>query len=117
MPAQEQEREHAVVDAVVIDYHLRTSGSVVRNRLRLAARAVRGPQDVSHDNVSRGAGDSDGSAKSLLRASLYTSVLSFGVAASQVAAGVGLVVIGSALRRLGRQRPVVLTWSSAPGPG
>ena len=41
---------------------------------------------------------------SLLRASLCTSVMAFGVAASQVAAGASLVAVGAALRRLARQR-------------
>lgn len=40
---------------------------------------------------------------SLLRASLYTSVMAFGVAASQVATGASLVAVGTALRRLARR--------------
>lgn len=40
---------------------------------------------------------------SLLRASLFTSILAFGMAAAQVAAGAILVAIGTALRSAGRR--------------
>jgi len=39
---------------------------------------------------------------SLLRASLYTSILAFGLAAAQMALGGALVAVGAALRRLSR---------------
>jgi hypothetical protein len=42
---------------------------------------------------------------SLLRASLFTSVLAFGVAAAQVAVGAALVVVGVALTAAGRELP------------
>ena len=43
---------------------------------------------------------------SLLRASLFTSVLAFGVAAAQMGIGAVLVVIGAALTSAGRRLPV-----------
>jgi hypothetical protein len=42
---------------------------------------------------------------SLLRASLFTSVLAFGLAAAQVALGAVLVAVGTALSRLARRTP------------
>jgi hypothetical protein len=42
---------------------------------------------------------------SLLRASLFTSILSFGTAALQVAVGVVLLLIGTALRRVAQRPP------------
>lgn len=42
---------------------------------------------------------------SLLRASLFTSVLAFGVAAAQVAVGAALVAVGVALTGAGRRLP------------
>jgi hypothetical protein len=43
---------------------------------------------------------------SLLRSSLFTSVLAFGVAAGAIVVGVGLVLVGTALSRLSRGRGV-----------
>lgn len=42
---------------------------------------------------------------SLLRASLFTSVVAFGVAAAQIAVGGVLVAVGTALARLARRSP------------
>lgn len=42
---------------------------------------------------------------SLLRASLFTSILAFGMAVAQVALGAVLVAIGAALTKIGRRLP------------
>ncbi len=51
---------------------------------------------------------------SFLRASLFTSVVSFGVAAMAAGIGVVLVLIGIALRRLAQGAPTVAETTYAP---
>lgn len=91
---------------------------------RLPGRTVSGPFTAlaEADTVERSAlaatggktyaelGEDDPTAQmamnaSLLRSSLFTSVVAFGVAASQVALGGVLVLIGRALSKLGRRVP------------
>jgi hypothetical protein len=52
---------------------------------------------------------------SFLQASLFTSVLAFGVAALAVGVGVVFVLIGAALRHVGRTAPALD--ATAPSPG